>query len=56
LLDDQELAQRLGSAGRARAMMEYTLEAFVARTAEVYESAVWSLRASSHQGETKRVR
>jgi glycosyltransferase involved in cell wall biosynthesis len=40
LLADQELAQRLGSTGRARATAEYGVEAFVKRTEGVYENAV----------------
>ncbi len=44
LLADQELSQRLGSAGRARALTEYNLELFIKRTEEVYEKAVRARR------------
>jgi glycosyltransferase involved in cell wall biosynthesis len=42
LLDDQGLALRFGSAGRARVTTEYNLELFITRTEEVYEQAVRS--------------
>jgi glycosyltransferase involved in cell wall biosynthesis len=46
LLDDQDFAQRLGSAARARVAAEYRAEVFVRRTEEVYEAAVAERRAA----------
>jgi glycosyltransferase involved in cell wall biosynthesis len=46
LLADRELAQRLGAAGRSRAMTEYNLENFVKRTEEVYDQAVRAARST----------
>jgi glycosyltransferase involved in cell wall biosynthesis len=40
LLADQDLAQRLGSAGRTRVVTEYGREVFVKRIEEVYQQAV----------------
>jgi glycosyltransferase involved in cell wall biosynthesis len=44
LLADPELAQRLGSAGRARVSAEYRAEIFVKRIEEVYEKVAAKLR------------
>ena len=49
LLDDAELSRRLGAAGRARAAAEYSLETFVRRTEDVYESSARALGNSSLQ-------
>jgi rhamnosyl/mannosyltransferase len=46
LLDDQDFAQRLGSAARARVAVEYRAEVFVRRTEQVYEAAVAERRAA----------
>jgi glycosyltransferase involved in cell wall biosynthesis len=50
LLDNRELARRLGAAGRARAMAEYSMEVFVKRTEEVYAEVVneWRGRRAKH--------
>lgn len=40
LLADQELARRLGSAGHARVMAEFSMEVFVKRTEELYAEVV----------------
>jgi glycosyltransferase involved in cell wall biosynthesis len=39
VLSDEELARRLGAAGRMRATSEYRLQTFVERAEQVYESA-----------------
>ena len=46
LLADRELSQRLGAAGRRRAMTDYDLENFVRRIEEVYDQAVRSARST----------
>jgi glycosyltransferase involved in cell wall biosynthesis len=46
LLDDQELAQRLGSSGRNRVAAEYRAEVYVRRIERVYETAIAELRDS----------
>lgn len=40
LLDDRELARRLGAAGRVRAQTEYNATTFVERTENVYRQAI----------------
>lgn len=45
LLADRELSQRLGAAGRRRAMADYDLEDFVKRIEEVYDQAVRAARS-----------
>ena len=42
LLDDTERRRRMGRAGRARVLKEFTLQSMVAKTAEVYRAAVAS--------------
>jgi glycosyltransferase involved in cell wall biosynthesis len=49
LLDDLELARRLGSAGRERTIAEYNVDAFVTRTEEAYKQAVTARRADDAQ-------
>lgn len=45
LLSSPDLAARLGSAGRARAMAEYSLDVFVKRTEDIYAAAIAARRA-----------
>ena len=44
LLNDRDLALRLGAGGRERAKSEYRLEIFVKRVEDVYENAMRDLR------------
>jgi glycosyltransferase involved in cell wall biosynthesis len=44
LLDDQDLARRLGLGGRSRVAAEYRAEVFVRRIENVYETAIAELR------------
>jgi glycosyltransferase involved in cell wall biosynthesis len=46
LLDDPERRRRMGQAGRARVLREFTLESMVDKTAAVYRAAAASRRAS----------
>jgi glycosyltransferase involved in cell wall biosynthesis len=46
LLDDPERRRRMGQAGRARVLREFTLESMVDNTAAVYRAAAASRRAS----------
>jgi rhamnosyl/mannosyltransferase len=47
LLDDPALAERLGAAGRARFLAEFTNDRFVARTGAIYERALAAHRAQA---------
>jgi glycosyltransferase involved in cell wall biosynthesis len=49
LLDDQQLARRLGAAGRARALAKYKLDRFVMQTEKFYESAMGQVCDSRDQ-------
>lgn len=44
ILDEQLLAQRLGTAGQARALSEFDQSVFRARMAAVYSDALWARR------------
>ncbi len=46
LLDDPERRRRMGEAGRARVVKEFTVQSMVAQTAEVYRTAAASRAAS----------
>ncbi len=46
LLDDPERRRRMGQAGRARVLREFTLQSMVAKTAEVYRAAAVRRTAS----------
>ena len=52
LLDDPELGQRLGAAGRRRAATEYDLKSFIKRIEDVYDQAVRAA-ASTHSESTR---
>jgi glycosyltransferase involved in cell wall biosynthesis len=44
LISDQELCQRMGDAGRAKAEQEFGLDRLVTETLAVYQAAGWSPR------------
>lgn len=55
LLDDEDLARNLGSAGRSRVAAEYRAEVFVKRIEDVYEGAIAERRNAVEPNSFQRV-
>jgi rhamnosyl/mannosyltransferase len=49
LLDDSALRQRMGHAGRARVVAEFSLEKMIGRVETAYENALARRRVSCHR-------
>ena len=44
LIDDPDLRQRMGRAGRGKALREFTLDRMLRETERVYEEVLWNRR------------